>query len=59
MLEGLAFAQPSGDSCPGYQELIVTPPNETHAFHLRRHIDGICQPQIHPAVAGSTGTEFD
>ena len=54
LYEGLGGPLP-GHRCPNYRFLEITPPNETHSVRLR--VDrGLCSPQIHPVVAGRTGS---
>ena len=46
----------SGAACPGYVGLLVTPPNQTVTSHIARPVS-ICDPQIHPVVAGTSGRQ--
>jgi Protein of unknown function (DUF4232) len=55
LLEG-EDSTPAGASCPRYAALLVTPPNSTLTSRVARALS-ICDPQIHPVVPGSTGTE--
>jgi hypothetical protein len=52
MLEGLDGGV-SGQPCPTYTSLLVTPPNQTTSVSLPAST--ICSPQIHPVVPGTTG----
>ena len=56
MMEGDDVAS-GGGTCPGYASLLVTPPNETSTQHLARALSALCSPQIHPVVAGATGSQ--
>jgi hypothetical protein len=56
LMEGDDVAS-GGGTCPGYASLLVTPPNETSTQHLARSLTALCSPQIHPVVAGATGSQ--
>jgi hypothetical protein len=50
---------PAGGSgvCPGYRGLLVTPPNQTVSLRVARPFSALCRPQIHPVVAGTSGSQ--
>jgi hypothetical protein len=52
LLEGLEGGV-SGQACPTYTNLLVTPPNDTQSTTVSDAT--ICSPEIHPVVAGITG----
>lgn len=55
-LEGLdSDASHGGGPCPRYAHLLVTPPNQTVTARMISPLTTICQPEIHPVVAGTTG----
>lgn len=56
LLEGQDVNGPGGKPCPSYSGLLVTPPNQTVTVSFRRGLT-ICQPQIHPVVAGTSGRQ--
>ncbi len=53
LLEGVDSSS-GGGPCPTYPALLATPPNETSTVRLDRSLS-LCNPQIHPVVAGTTG----
>lgn len=55
LLEG-EDSTPAGVSCPRYAALLVTPPNSTLTSRVARALS-ICDPQIHPVVPGTSGTQ--
>jgi hypothetical protein len=55
LLEG-EDASSSGGACPRYEALLVTPPNQTVTVRLNQAFQ-ICDPEIHPVVTGTRGTE--
>jgi Protein of unknown function (DUF4232) len=55
LLEG-EDSTPAGASCPRYAALLVTPPNSTLTSRVARALS-ICDPQIHPVVPGTSGTQ--
>jgi hypothetical protein len=46
----------SGQPCPRYEALLVTPPNLTATARVARPLS-ICDPQVHPVVGGTSGTQ--
>lgn len=56
LLEGQDVNEPDGKPCPSYGTLLVTPPNQTVTVRFTRSLT-ICQPQIHPVVAGTSGRQ--
>lgn len=55
LLEG-EDSSASGGACLAYASLLVTAPNQTVTSRLARALS-ICSPQIHPVVAGTSGTQ--
>ncbi len=53
LFEGLDGRARGGPPCPSYNEIAITPPNETHS--VRRTSPMFCEPEIHPVAAGSKG----
>jgi Domain of unknown function (DUF4232) len=56
VLEGEDFNPRTTGACPRFSTLLVTPPNQTVTVRLARSL-AICDPQIHPLVAGETGRQ--
>jgi Domain of unknown function (DUF4232) len=56
LLEGEDVNPKTNGGCPNYSALLVTPPNQRVAVHLPRSL-AICDPEIHPVVAGQTGRQ--
>jgi hypothetical protein len=56
ILEGDDFNPQTSGSCPRYSSLLVTPPNQTVTVRLPVSLS-ICDPQIHPVVAGTSGSQ--
>jgi hypothetical protein len=55
-LEGLdSDAAHGGGPCPRYAHLLVTPPNQTVTARMTSPLTTICQPEVHPVVAGTSG----
>jgi hypothetical protein len=46
----------SGGACPSYAALLVTPPNQRVTSRID-HALAICDPQVHPVVAGTSGRQ--
>lgn len=55
-LEGEDFNPQTSGACPRYTALLVTPPNQTVTVRLHRSL-GLCNPQIHPVVPGTSGRQ--
>jgi Protein of unknown function (DUF4232) len=55
LLEGVGSTS-SGQVCPHYEALLVTPPNQTATSRLARPLS-ICDPEIHPVVGGTSGSQ--
>ncbi len=55
-IEALAIDAKTGKSCTRYAGILVTPPNETHSIKLAWPNDGCGSLQVHPVVAGTTGS---
>ena len=51
-----AGAKPDGSSCTPYAALLVTPPDEKRSTRVPWPSDGCDALQIHPVVAGVTGS---
>jgi Protein of unknown function (DUF4232) len=56
ILEGEDFNPQTSAACPRYSAVLVTPPNQTVTVRLARSL-AICDPQIHPVVAGTSGRQ--
>lgn len=56
ILEGEDFNPQTTGACPQYSALLITPPNQTVTVRLARAL-AICDPQIHPVVAGTSGRQ--
>lgn len=56
ILEGEDFNPVTSGSCPRYSSLLVTPPNQHGTVRLTRSLS-ICDPTVHPVVAGTTGRQ--
>ncbi len=56
ILEGEDFNPQTSAACPRYPALLVTPPNQTMTVRLI-HSLAICDPEIHPVVAGTSGRQ--
>ena len=41
--------------CPKFSQLAVTPPNDTRSVQVK--VTTLCQPEIHPVVPGSSGSQ--
>jgi hypothetical protein len=55
-LEGLdSDMAHGGGPCPHYAHLLVTPPNQTVTARMISPLTAVCQPEVHPVVAGTTG----
>jgi hypothetical protein len=55
-LEGLdSDAAHGGGPCPRYAHLLVTPPNQTVTARMTSPLTTICQLEVHPVVAGTSG----
>lgn len=54
LLEGLD-GPPAGQKCASYTSLLVTPPNDRQSVPLDSRAP-LCSPQIHPVVAGGSGS---
>ncbi len=54
LLEGLD-GPPAGQKCASYTSLLVTPPNDRRSVPLNSRAP-LCSPQIHPVVAGGSGS---
>jgi hypothetical protein len=52
-------ADASGNSCPPYPGLLVTPPDTTTSFALPAGIDSSCRLQVHPVTAPDVLPEPD
>jgi uncharacterized protein DUF4232 len=56
LLEGLdSDMAHGGGPCPHYAHLLVTPPNQTVTARMISPLTAVCQPEVHPIVAGTTG----
>jgi hypothetical protein len=56
LLEGLdADVTHGGRPCPRYAHLLVTAPNQRLTVRLPSPLRRVCQPEVHPVVAGSSG----
>ena len=56
ILEGEDVNPQTSAACPRYSSLLVTPPNQTVTVRLTRLL-AICDPEIHPVVVGTSGTQ--
>lgn len=56
-VEGTSVPQGGATGCPTYSALAVTPPGETRSVTLPVGLPGCSPLQVHPVVAGPTGTE--
>jgi len=56
ILEGEDFNPQTSAACPNYSALLITPPNQTVTVRLARSLT-ICDPEIHPVVAGTSGRQ--
>jgi hypothetical protein len=56
-VEGSDVPGPKGKACKVLHGLLVTPPNDTAAV-LLKHSPPSCGLQIHPAIVGSSGTQY-
>lgn len=56
ILEGEDFNPQTSAACPRYSALLVTPPNQRVTVRLARSL-AICDPEIHPVVAGTSGRQ--
>jgi Protein of unknown function (DUF4232) len=56
ILEGEDFNPQTSAACPRYSALLVTPPNQRVTVRLTRSL-AICDPEIHPVVAGTSGRQ--
>jgi len=56
ILEGEDFNPKTSAACPQYATLLVTPPNQTVTVRFARSL-AICDPEIHPVVAGTSGRQ--
>ena len=57
LIEGTNVPTGNATSCPNYDGLLVTPPDETHSVKLDAKTNGCDGLQIHPVVPGNTGQE--
>jgi hypothetical protein len=56
LLEGEDVNAQTNAACPSYSDLLVTPPNQRVTARLHRSLE-MCNPEIHPVVAGTTGRQ--
>jgi hypothetical protein len=56
MVEGTDVPTGTATTCPGYSTLLVTPPDTRQSTTLAIGLSGCSAIQIHPVVAGSSGT---
>jgi hypothetical protein len=56
ILEGEDFNPQTSAACPRYSGLLITPPNQTVTVRVTLSLT-ICDPQIHPVVAGTSGRQ--
>jgi len=56
LVEGSDVPVGNATSCPTYVGLLVTPPDETHSVRLGAQLPGCSGLQVHPVVAGQTGS---
>lgn len=56
ILEGEDFNPRTSAACPSYATLLVTPPNQTVTVRINRSL-AICDAEIHPVVAGTSGRQ--
>jgi len=56
ILEGSDVPTGTATSCPTYASLLVTPPNTTVSIPLAASMPGCSALQIHPVVAGTSGS---
>ncbi|HEX8771211.1 MAG TPA: DUF4232 domain-containing protein [Acidimicrobiales bacterium] len=56
LIEGTDVPSGSDDSCSNYARFLVTPPDETESVTIEHGLPGCSELQIHPVVAGSTGS---
>ena len=57
LVEGTSVPEGGGGACPTYTGLLVTPPEDTTSVKLDATLPGCSGLQIHPVVAGTTGSE--
>jgi hypothetical protein len=57
LLETTAVAGSGTQPCPTFAGLLVTSPNETHSVRLVVNLPGCPGFQVHPVVAGTTGSQ--
>ncbi|MFF5174474.1 DUF4232 domain-containing protein [Micromonospora sp. NPDC000089] len=57
LLEGSNVPRGSATTCPTYQGLLVTPPDETWSVRLTTRARGCSGLEIHPVVPGVTGSQ--
>jgi len=55
-VEGTNVPTDSQPTCPTYPALLVTPPNATQSVTITAELPGCSPLQVHPVVAGTTGS---
>lgn len=55
-LEGLETSAPNFGACHHYQSLEVTPPNDLTGVRLHPKVT-VCYPEVHPVIAGKSGSD--
>jgi hypothetical protein len=56
LIEGVDSYDESGKGCPPYAGLLVTSPYASRALRVKLRFNGCMALEVHPVVAGTTGT---